>query len=140
MIDFFLLVVLLGAASVLLWMFQRRDGQFRAPVERLSLDGNRLTASELGYALGGRATFVQFSSRVCATCPQVRRVLGSVASDHDGVTHIEVSSEDRPDLVRRLGIMRTPTVLLLDPDGAVTARTTGAIRPDQAAAALGAQR
>jgi thiol-disulfide isomerase/thioredoxin len=112
---------------------RRRDGHFRpAP-------GAHLSAADLGHALGGRATFVQFSSAVCATCPQVRGVLGGVAADQPGVTHVEVSAEDRPDLVRRLGIMRTPTVLLLDPDGVITSRTSGPIRPEQALAVLEAR-
>lgn len=139
MIDIGYLVALLAASGGLLWLFQRRDGRFRMPGARLSLYGARLTPAELGHALGDRATFVQFSSTVCATCPQVRRVLDGVASTHPGVTHVEVSSEDRPDLVRRLGIMRTPTVLLLDAEGAITSRTAGAIRPEQAVAALGTE-
>jgi thiol-disulfide isomerase/thioredoxin len=137
MIDVVLLSALLTAASAVFWLFRRRDGQFRAPGTRLSLDGARVSASELGHTLGGRATFVQFSSTVCATCPQVHGVLDRVASAHPGVAHVEVSAEDRPDLVRRLGIMRTPTVLLLDREGVITSRTTGAIRPEQAVAALG---
>jgi thiol-disulfide isomerase/thioredoxin len=133
MIDFILVGALLALASGLVVASRRRDGNFRpAP-------GSHLSEADLGHALGGRATFVQFSSAVCAACPQVRGVLGGVAADHSGVAHVEVSAENRPDLVRRLGIMRTPTVLLLDPDGVITSRTTGPIRPEQALAALGAR-
>lgn len=134
MIDIVLVGTLLAVASGLILLRRTREGRFRlAP-------GAHLSESDLGSALGGRATFVQFSSAICATCPQVRGVLDRVASAHPGVAHVEVSAEDRPDLVRRLGIMRTPTVLLLDPDGAVTSRTTGALRTEQAVAALGTQR
>ncbi len=37
----------------------------------------------------------------------------------DGVTHVEVDAAARLDLVRRLRINSTPTVLVLDPDGAI---------------------
>ncbi len=131
MIEFILVGATLALTSGLVVASRRRDGNFRpAP-------GAHLTEADLGHALGGRATFVQFSSAVCAACPQVHRVLDAVASANAGVTHVEVSAEERPDLVRRLGIMRTPTVLLLDRAGTITSRTTGAIRPEQALAALG---
>ena len=133
MIDFLLVGALLAVASGLVVASRRRDGHFRRGPEA------HLSESDLGHALGGRATFVQFSSAVCATCPQVHRVLDRVASAHAGVAFVEVSSEDRPDLVRRLGIMRTPTVLLLDREGTITSRSTGAIRSEQALAALGAR-
>jgi len=123
-------LTLLAAASALVLLRQRRDGRFRDVAPAF------LSGAELGHRLGERATFVQFSSAVCATCPQVRRVLSAVAAAHPGVTHVEVSSEDHPDLVRRLGVLRTPTVLLLDGSGAITSRTAGALRPEQATAAL----
>jgi thiol-disulfide isomerase/thioredoxin len=133
MIDIVLIAALLAVASALVVVLRGRDGQFRLAT------GPRLTESDLGHSLGRQATFVQFSSAVCATCPQVRQVLDRVASANPGVTHVEVSSEDRPDLVRRFGIMRTPTVLLLDRKGTITSRTTGAVRPEQAHAALGSR-
>jgi hypothetical protein len=40
------------------------------------------------------------------------------------------------DLVRRFSVFRTPTVLLLNPDGAIHSRTSGPLTPARALAAL----
>src|SRR4051794_4297770 len=76
--------------------------------------------------LGERATLLQFSSAFCAPCRATRRVLDDVARIVPGVLHVEVDAEHHLDLVRRLGIMRTPTTLVLDPDGREVSRATGA--------------
>ena len=55
-----------------------------------------------------------------------------------GVTHVEVDAESHLDLVRRLGILRTPTTLVLDPTGCEVARASGAPTRDQVIAQLGA--
>ena len=68
--------------------------------------------------LGERATLLQFSSAFCAPCRATRRVLGDVASTLPGVAHLEVDAEHHLDVVRRLGILRTPTTLVLSPTGA----------------------
>lgn len=86
--------------------------------------------------LGERATLLQFSSAFCAPCRTTRHVLADVAERNDGVAHIEVDAEHHLDLVRRLGIMRTPTTLVLDPGGAELMRATGAPRRDQVESAL----
>jgi len=39
-------------------------------------------------------------------------------------------------LVRRFSVFRTPTVLLLNPDGAIHSRTSGPLTPARALAAL----
>ena len=58
--------------------------------------------------LGERATLLQFSSAFCAPCRATRRILHEVAEADDGVRHLEVDAEHHLDLVRRLGIQRTP--------------------------------
>ena len=55
----------------------------------------------------------------------------------DGVTHVEVDAAARLDLVRRLRINSAPTVLVLDPDGAIVKRATGLPRKADVIAALG---
>jgi hypothetical protein len=72
----------------------------------------------------------------CATCPQVRRVLTDLATSEAGVVHVDLLSEEHMDLVRRFSVYRTPTVLLLDPQGAVASRTSGPLTPARAVAAL----
>jgi thiol-disulfide isomerase/thioredoxin len=102
-------------------------------------DGDeRLTAADLGGPLGDRATLVQFSSAFCAPCRATRRVLGDVAAMVDGVNHIEVDAEAHLDLVRRLNVLKTPTVLVLDAGGAVVRRAAGQPRKADVIAALGA--
>ncbi|GAA3501671.1 thioredoxin family protein [Streptomyces prasinosporus] len=100
-------------------------------------DGERLGAAELGTELGERATLVQFSSAFCAPCRATRRVLGEVAGMVPGVAHVEIDAEARLDLVRRLEILRTPTVLVLDAAGRVVRRAAGQPRRADVIAALG---
>ncbi len=100
-------------------------------------DGGRLGAAELGGELGARATLVQFSSAFCAPCRATRRVLGEVAEMVPGVTHVEIDAEARLELVRALGILRTPTVLVLDAEGRVVRRAAGQPRRADVIAALG---
>ncbi|MEU0656588.1 thioredoxin family protein [Streptomyces albogriseolus] len=88
--------------------------------------------------MGERATLVQFSSAFCAPCRATRRVLGEVADMVPGVTHVEIDAEARLDLVRRMGVERTPTVLVLDADGRVVRRAAGQPRKADVIAALGA--
>jgi thiol-disulfide isomerase/thioredoxin len=91
----------------------------------------------LGAELGERATLVQFSSAFCAPCRATRRVLGEVAGMVPGVTHVEVDAEAHLDLVRRLDVLKTPTVLILDAEGRVVRRATGQPRRADVIAALG---
>jgi thiol-disulfide isomerase/thioredoxin len=69
---------------------------------------------------------LQFSSAFCAPCRATRRVLDDVARIVPGVRHVEVVAEHHLDLVRRLGILRTPTTLVLDPRGREVSRASGA--------------
>jgi thiol-disulfide isomerase/thioredoxin len=88
----------------------------------------RLGAEQLGEDLGTDATFVQFSSAVCAPCRATRRLLTDVIKDTPSVAHVEVDAETRLDLVESLNITRTPTVVLLDRDGVVRHRIVGTPR------------
>ena len=81
---------------------------------------------DLGHELGERATLLQFSSAFCAPCRATRRVLGEVVGLVPGVAHVELDAEHHLDLVRRLGILRTPTTLVLDASGREVSRATGA--------------
>ncbi|MEU6309550.1 thioredoxin family protein [Streptomyces sp. NPDC047014] len=98
----------------------------------------RLGAAELGAEPGERASLVQFSSAFCQPCRATRRILAEVAGMVDGVAHIEIDAEDRLDLVRALGIEKTPTVLVLDAAGRIVRRAAGMPRKADVIAALGA--
>ncbi|MFH9979338.1 MULTISPECIES: TlpA family protein disulfide reductase [unclassified Streptomyces] len=113
---------------------RRKNGSTRVPGRD---EGRRLGSAELGEDLGTRATLVQFSSAFCAPCRATRRILGEVAGLVPGVAHVEVDAEARLDLVRALGILRTPTVLVLDADGRVVRRAAGQPRKADVIAALG---
>ncbi|MFF9815556.1 TlpA family protein disulfide reductase [Streptomyces sp. NPDC014006] len=127
-------VVVLALASAYGLMRRRRGGRVRV---RVRDQDKRLTATELGGELGERATLVQFSSAFCAPCRATRRILGEVAGLVPGVTHLEIDAEARLELVRALGILKTPTVLVLDADGRVVRRATGQPRKADVIAALG---
>ncbi len=89
---------------------------------------------------GERVTLLQFSSAFCAPCRATRRILADVAAAEDGVAHIEVDAEHHLDLVRTLGILRTPTTLILDASGREVTRATGAPTKPQVTAAIEAAR
>jgi thiol-disulfide isomerase/thioredoxin len=79
---------------------------------------------------------VQFSSAFCAPCRATRRILTEVAEVVPGVVHVEVDAEHHLEVVRRLGILRTPTTLVLDASGQEVARAAGAPRKEQVLGAL----
>jgi len=85
-----------------------------------------LAGSPWEEQLGERATLLQFSSAFCAPCRSTRRILAEVAEQVPGVSHVEVDAEHHLDVVRRLGILRTPTTLVLDADGHEVVRASGA--------------
>ncbi|MET3962345.1 thiol-disulfide isomerase/thioredoxin [Marmoricola sp. OAE513] len=86
--------------------------------------------------LGERYTLLQFSSAFCAPCRATRRILEDVAHIVPGVAHLEVDAEHHLDVVRRLGILRTPTTLILDGSGSEITRATGAPTKQQVLGAL----
>jgi thiol-disulfide isomerase/thioredoxin len=138
-------VLVVAGAGGLAW--RRRNGRMRAarehPPEAAAAAGRAagsappVTGAELGAPLGTRATLVQFSTAFCAPCRATRRILTEVAAMTDGVAHIEIDAESHLDLVRRLDIRRTPTVLVLGPDGRIAKRASGQPRKADVIAAVG---
>jgi thiol-disulfide isomerase/thioredoxin len=112
-------------------------GRSDAVVASVSAATGILTSDQLGYALGERATLVQFSSAFCAPCRATRRILADVAGMTDGVSHIEIDAESRLDLVRQLNVLRTPTVFVLAEDGRIVRRASGQPRKPDVIAAIG---
>ena len=96
-----------------------------------------VTAEDVGMPLGERATLLQFSTAFCAPCRATRQLLAEVAGGIEGVAHIEIDAESRLDLVRKLGVLRTPTVFVLDPGGGITRRASGQPRKADVIAAVG---
>ncbi len=131
--------VVLGAvllAATAFGLYRRRtDGRVR-PVT-VAADGQHITSDDLGVPLGASATLVQFSSAFCQPCRATRQLLGEVAGMVDGVVHVDVDAESQLDLVRRLDVMRTPTVFVLDADGRVVRRAAGVPAKADVIAAIG---
>lgn len=82
-------------------------------------------------------TFVQFSSAFCSPCRATRAILGDVAASLDGVRHLEVDAESHLEAVRALGIMKTPTTLVVDRSGTIVQRAAGQPRKADVVAAVG---
>ncbi len=124
------------------------DGRFRGsralPVAEvrgarepsLETPWTHVTAAIPTATLGERATLLQFSSAFCAPCRATRRTLSEVAAVVPGVEHLEVDAEHHLELVRRLGVLRTPTTLVLDASGNEVTRAAGAPRKEQVLSAL----
>ena len=136
------LAVALAVACVLGVALRLRAGRFRpgppgAAGTAGRAEAGALTETDLGSRLGEQATLVQFSTAFCAPCRPTRRILAQVAGMADGVAHVEIDAASRLDLVRRLRITSTPTVLVLGPDGSIVRRAVGQPRQADVIAALG---
>ena len=139
------LVVALLLASAFGLYRAARDGRFRGthpirdtarPADEATEPVSVLHGADLDHELGERATLLQFSSAFCAPCRATRRILAEVAEVVPGVEHIEVDAEHHLDLVRRLGVLRTPTTLILDAAGREVSRAAGAPKKDEVMATL----
>src|SRR5690606_30474270 len=103
----------------------------RAPATSLETTWARVTAAVPDAVLGEKATLLQFSSAFCAPCRATRRTLTEVVEVVPGVRHLEVDAEHHLELVRALGIPRTPTTLVLGAAGREVPRASGAPRKEQ---------
>lgn len=131
-------VVVLGVLAVAgafgVWR-QRTDGRVRrvvAPAQAPAQDSPFAGFGELG----SHATIVQFSSAVCAPCRAAKAIARDVVASVPDVTHVEIDAESNLELVREFGIMRTPTLLVLDGNGRLSARISGVPRKDELLIAL----
>lgn len=128
------LVAVLAAATLLGVVMRRRSGRTRTQTaDRPALDPALLKG--LGVT-DGDVTLLQFSSAFCAPCRATRRILEQVAGTVPGVRHIDVDAESHLSEVRTLGILRTPTTLVLDRTGRVRNRVVGQPRRDEVLSAL----
>jgi thiol-disulfide isomerase/thioredoxin len=140
-VNFVVLLVVIVSATVVGFFWIRYNGHFRGA----ATEGNAVAAQMRGAIpiedipepLGDTATLLQFSSAFCAPCRATRRVLGEVASMVPGVRHMELDAEHHLELVRRLGVMRTPTTFVLDRDGRIVTRASGQPRHADVIAAIG---
>jgi hypothetical protein len=75
---------------------------------------------------------------VCAYCGPTRELLTEVARERDGVSFVEIDAAARMDLTRRLRVLSTPTVLVLDALGGITSRASGPPRKAELLTAVSA--
>lgn len=131
--------VLAAASAFGLWR-KRTDGAVRETgvldTDADAAAADRLARADLGIELDARATLVQFSSKICRYCGPTRRVLTEIADQHT-VAYVDIDAEERLDLARRLSVLRTPTVLVLDGAGRITHRVSGPPRRAEVAAVVG---
>ena len=125
--------VLAVATGAGVW-WRRRDGQVRPVAPTGATPPEDLGG--LGVVAGTPVTLLQFSSAFCAPCRATRLVCASVAERFAGVRHVEVDVAEHLDAVRRLGIWRTPTVLVVDASGAIVHRASGTPNRAQVIAAV----
>ena len=137
MTGLIVLVVVLMLSTGFGLVHRSRQGRVRAGRAGAGRATLRAELALLGHEPGQRATLLQFSSAFCAPCRATRRVLGEVVELVPGVTHIEVDAEHHLELVRRLGVLKTPTTLVLDADAREVKRASGQPRKADVLAALG---
>ncbi|MGH3320435.1 MAG: TlpA family protein disulfide reductase [Streptosporangiaceae bacterium] len=133
MTGVYALIAALVVATVAGLAWQRRSGKVRA----VASTGERLSADDIGAPLGERATLLQFSTTFCQPCRATRHILSDVAGTVEGVAHVDVDAAAHVELVRRLDVVRAPTVLVLDGHGRVVRRASGQPRKSDVLAALG---
>jgi thiol-disulfide isomerase/thioredoxin len=114
-------VAVLLAATGFGLVRRARDGQLRETPPT----GDREVLARLGVQDGTPVTLLQFSSAFCAPCRATRALCVWVAAQVEGVRHVEVDAESHLDEVRALGIMRTPTLLVVNASGRVVRRAAG---------------
>lgn len=117
-------VVLVLALALAGRWWQRRDGRARSDAADPGLADHELEA--LGLDLdGAEAGAVLLSSPTCASCEQVRRVLGQLTAERAGLRWVDVDAADHLELATRHRVRRVPTLLVVTPWGRVLGRASG---------------
>jgi len=132
MTNLVVLLCVLAAATAVGLLMRARSGRLRPTAP----SADPYPPGELDPALAALGvrpeaadvTFVQFSSAFCAPCRATKALLSDVAHQVEGVRHIEVDAESHLDEVRALGVLRTPTTLIVDGSGRVVSRASGVPR------------
>jgi thiol-disulfide isomerase/thioredoxin len=126
------IAALVAVATLIGVVGRLRSGRVR------QASGERLSAELLGLdaPLGASATIVQFSTQYCGPCRVAERILAPLASEPRGVRYADVDLGRRPHLAGLLGIVQTPTILLLDAAGGIASRIVGVPRAGDVAARI----
>jgi thiol-disulfide isomerase/thioredoxin len=125
-------IALIALATVAGVVFKFFSGRGREISKSEQIDLGKLKATKAGAvvkAFGKRATLLQFSTEYCSICPSVSRLLSQLEYRNGGLLHLEVDITDRLDLAAHFQISQTPTVFILDPEGRIKFRVSGAPKP-----------
>ena len=118
MVPLIVVAALVALATALGFGHRALNGRARQLAKAVDLPAD--------VVLGRHATLLQFSTEVCSPCRATHTVLDAVASDRDGISHVDLDLTHRPDLASQFNILQTPTTLILDASGTVRARIGGA--------------
>jgi len=121
-----LLVVggVLAVTALAAIVVRRRSQRTRATT---GTDASVVDPQSLGISgFDAPVTLVQFSTDYCSRCPGVARTLQDLTSGTE-TAFVEVDLTHRPDLARDFRVLQTPTVLIIDREGRLQARLSGAL-------------
>ena len=133
------LAAVLALCAAAAWWLRTRDGALRPGADRDDAAGEVAVLRRLGVRSDeADLTVVQFSTSTCAPCRATRARLERLQAGRPGLAVVHVDAEDHLDAVRELDVRRTPTLFYLRRDGTLVGRSSGAPRPDELTALVGA--
>jgi hypothetical protein len=131
------LVAVVGLVAVVAavgrW-WRARDGAVRTGGET-RVDRRHLEAVGLDLA-GAQAGAVLLGSPTCAPCGTVKRLLGELAAERDGFRWVYADVADHLEVADEHRVLRVPTLLVVDGEGRLLARTSGVPRREELHAVL----
>lgn len=101
------------------------EGSERIDLQKLKAQKNGLLVTEFGK----KATLLQFSTEYCGICPGVSRQLHRLEYRNGSLLHLDVDITNRLDLAAHFSITQTPTIFILDKNGDLRFRVSGAPKP-----------
>jgi thiol-disulfide isomerase/thioredoxin len=130
-----LVLLLLGAVTLAGWWWNRRDGRVRRTDDAPRLAAHHLDAVGLDLT-GAGAGAVLLGSPTCAPCVTVERILRELAASRPEFRWVKVDAADHLELTEEHRVLRVPTLLVVDGDRRLLARTSGVPAADELAAVL----
>jgi thiol-disulfide isomerase/thioredoxin len=121
-----LVLLLLAAVTLAGWWWNRRDGRVRRADDDATtrVAADHLDAVGLDLA-GADAGAVLLGSPTCTPCVAVERVLRELSADRPGFRWVKVDAADHLALTEAHKVLRVPTLLVVDGDRRLLARTSG---------------